>query len=147
MAPFITAVYTGIDINRWAIERAQRADPNSRYILADAPDPAERFDAVLAMAVFRHDELEERRPEDCAAILPFASVEDGIARLDAVLEPGGWLALYNAHFRFSDMEVAAHYTTDPLRMAGQPPQNLLYGPDNRRLDGVEYDAALFRKGC
>ncbi len=141
------AEITGIDVNAWALDRARQADPDprSRYILADAPDPSERYDAVLAMAVFRHGQIELERPEDCAAILPFADVAAGIARLDAVLRPGGWLAIYNAHFRFADMPVAGHYRAEPFRMTDHAPQTLLYGPDNRRIDGTEYDAVLFRK--
>lgn len=138
---------TGIDLNRRALARARAADtdPRSTYRLAAAPDPAERFDAVLAMAVFRHGELEARRPDSCAAVLPFARFEQGVAALDRVLEPGGWLAIGNAHFRLADTALAAGYAADPLRCGDLPPQALLYGPDDCRLDGVVEPAVLFRK--
>lgn len=135
---------TGIDVNAHMITLARKADPLSRYVLADAPDPAERYDAVLALAVFRHGGLGEARPEDCSGFLSFADVEKAIARLDAVLEPGGWLAIGNAHFRFADMGVAAHYNPDPGDY-GLPPQELNYGRDNKRIDGEPYRPVLFRK--
>ena len=138
------AQLTGIDLNPRALAQARAADPTSEYREAAAPRPGERFDAVMALAVFRHGELEAQRPDDCGAILPFARFAQGIAALDAVLEPGGWLAIWHAHFRFTDTPTAAGYTIDALRLAN-PAQDILWGPDNRRLDGVSEPAVLFRK--
>jgi cyclopropane fatty-acyl-phospholipid synthase-like methyltransferase len=139
----------GIDLNPRSIEIARTNDrhPLSEYRIAGAPRADDRFDSVLALAVFRHGTLEAGRPDNCAAILPFARFAAGIAMLDAVLEPGGWLAVWNAHFRFADTRTAAKYARDPLAMTGQPPLDLLYGPDNRRLDGITEDAVLFSKSA
>ena len=141
------ALITGIDINPRVLELARQADnhPLSRYVLADRPDPSERYDAVLAMAVFRHGDLEAERPESCAAILPFARFAEGIARLDAVLEPGGWLALWNAHFRFIDTPVADGYLIDPFRMSQRADHGPLYGPDDSKIAEPGQGDALFRK--
>lgn len=138
---------TGLDLNRRALDQAHAADsdPASTYRLAAAPDPDERFDAILAMAVFRHGELEANRPPSCTGILPFARFAEGVAALDKVLERGGWLAIGNAHFRFVDTAAAAGYAADPLQAGDAPPQDLLYGPDDRRLEGVGEPAVLFRK--
>ena len=137
---------TGVDANPRMIAQARRTDPHlrSRYIHADRVDPAERFDAVLAMAIFRHGELEAFRPDHCTEILPFARFAQGVAMLDACLEPGGWLAIWNAHFRFADTPEAAGYDADSLRLTGTS-QDLLYGPDDRRLDGESYAEVLFGK--
>ncbi len=137
----------GIDLNPRSLAIAQRKDDNplSQYRLAGAPLPDDRFDAVLAMAVFRHGVLEAERPTDCSTVLPFARFAQGIAMLDACLEPDGWLALDNSHFRFTDTQTAASYAIDPLRMTDHRPRDLLYGPDNQRLLGVTDDAVLFRK--
>lgn len=135
----------GLDLNRRAIEAARNADPAGDYRIAAAPDSGEHFDAILAMAVFRHGELEARQPESCAAILPFARFAAGIAMLDGCLEPGGWLAIYHAHYRFCDTPTFAHYRADPLIMPGFAPQTLLYGPDDTRLDGSTESRVLFRK--
>ena len=139
----------GIDLNPRSIGIARRRDPNplSDYRVASAPQDPDRFDAVLALAVFRHGLLESERPGDCAARLPFPRFAEGVAKLDAVLEPGGWFALWNAHFRFADAPAAAQYVRDPWSMQDQPPLQLLYGPDNRRLDGITEDAVLFRKSA
>lgn len=135
---------TGIDANPRMIAKARKADPVSRYILADSVDPVERFDVILAMAVFRHGELEALRPDTCTATLPFTRFAEGVAMLDACLEPGGWLAIWNAHYRFGDTDVAAGYAADGLRMQGGG-QELFYGADDRRIDGQCYDEVLFRK--
>ena len=137
----------GIDLNRLMIARARAADPGHAqdYRCDGAPQPGERFDAVLALAVFRHGELEAQRPEYCTAILPFARFEHGLALLDTHLVPGGWLALYNQHFRLGDTALAASYSPDPLRVTCHAPLTLLYGPDDRRIDGGCEVTALFRK--
>lgn len=136
---------TGLDLNARALASARRIDasPRSRYVEAGAPDPHDRYDAVLALAVFRHGRLEDERPESCAHILPFARFADGLARLDAVLVPGGWLALGHAHFRFADTALAARYQPDDA-VAMQTP-HVLYGPDDRRLGETVAQPVLFRK--
>ena len=138
---------TGIDINPRAIAAACKADPDprSRYFLGHAPDSAERYDAILALAVLRHGDLEAFAPEDCSAVMPFTRFEQAVAVLDRVLEPGGWLAIYNAHFRFTDAALAVGYETAPFRMADQPDPDLLWGTDNRRIHGAPYAPVLFRK--
>lgn len=137
----------GLDLNRRMIAQARAADahPLSDYRLADAPRPDEQFDAVLAMAVLRHGVLEADRPDSCAAVMPFARFAEAITRLDRHIKPGGWLALYHAHFRFRDTPTAARYQVDPLRMSDYPPQALLYGPDDRLMVGMVEPAVLFRK--
>lgn len=137
----------GLDLNRRMIAEARAADshPLSDYRMADAPRPGEQFDAVLAMAVLRHGALEADRPDSCAAVLPFARFAETIERLDQHIGPGGWLALYHAHFRFRDTPTATAYEADPLRMSDYPPQALLYGPDDRLMVGAVEPAVLFRK--
>lgn len=137
----------GLDLNRRMIAQARAADPDPRsdYRLADAPQPGEQFDAVLAMAVLRHGALEAERPDSCHAILPFARFAETVAQLDRHLAPGGWLALYHAHFRFRDTPTARHYAADPLRMTDHAPQTLLYGPDDQLLRGMVEPTVLFRK--
>lgn len=138
---------TGLDLNRVMIARARAADPDPRstYRCAGAPDPGECFDAVLAMAVFRHGDLELHRPANCAAVLPFARFAEGLAMLDRHLTVGGWLALYNQQFRLADTPLAGRYAADPLRMGDDQALVLLYGPDDCRIDGAREQAVLFRK--
>jgi len=136
---------TGLDLNARALAQARRIDRNplSRYVEAGAPEPGERYDAVLALAVLRHGRLEAERPESCTDILPFARFAEGLARLDAVLEPGGWLALVHAHFRLVDIALAARYEADDA--VAMPAATVLYGPDDRRLAEPTPQPVLFRK--
>jgi len=141
------ATITGIDINPDAIAQARRADPSalSHYLVAGQLDPGERYDAILALAVFRHGLIEATSPECCGGILSFARFADGVARLDQCLEPDGWLALYNGHFRFADTCTAERYAVDAFRMTDHPPMTLLYGSDDLLIEGASDDEVLFRK--
>ncbi len=89
--------------------------------------------------------LEAEKPEDCSSTLPFARFEQGIAALDGCLVPGGWLAIYNSHFRFTDTAAAANYSAAPVALNDTQPPEVLYGPDNRRLPASELLPGLFRK--
>jgi len=138
---------TGIDANLRNIALARKADrhPRSAYVHATRIAPEEKFDAILAMAVFRRGILERERPESCAAELPFLRFVSGVGMLDAALKPGGWLAIWNAQFRFCDTAISGHYKTDPFRMPGER-QVLLYGSDDRLIAGAQYGDSLFQKG-
>lgn len=137
----------GVDLNRAMIAAARAADPDhsADYREGSAPPPGEQFDAVLALAVLRHGVLEAEQPEDCSTVLSFVRFEQALAALDGALAAGGWLALWNAHFRLADSRLAPRYADSGLRQGDQPPQSQLYGPDNRRLDGVSEAAVLFQK--
>ena len=138
---------TGIDINPRALKAARAADkhPCSRYVLGHAPDLSDRYDAVLAMAVLRHGDLEAFVPEDCSAVMPFARFAQAAAMLDGVLEPGGWLAIYNAHFRFGDTALAANYETDAFRITDRAAPDVIWGADNQRIHDQPYEDVLFHK--
>lgn len=145
------AEITGIDINPRAIAEARRRlaldpDPAIRFELAAdvAGEPAESYDAVLALAVFRHGELERDRPESCTAVMPFARFAAGVEMLDRVVKPGGWLIIWNSHFRLADTALAPAYTAETLRWSESVPMILHYGPDDRRSD-EPYAEILFRK--
>ena len=139
---------TGLDPNAHAIAQARRRVdlPNVTFTIADRPDPAERYDAILAMAVFRDGRLNAAGGglPDCSAILPFARVEAGIARLVGVLQPGGWLALANSHFDIADMETARRFEA-ALPIGDALGTGPLYGTDNRLKGGLSRPALLYRK--
>lgn len=146
------AEIVGIDVNARSIALARRhldqcPDPRIRFEHAgdtsDFPDGA--FDAILAMAVFRHGVLEAERPDSCAQVLPFARFAQGLAGLDRCLRPGGWMAVWNAHFRFADTPLAPGYEAQALPWSRSAPMELLYGPDDRRIVGEPYAQVLFRK--
>jgi hypothetical protein len=136
----------GIDANARVIAAARRqgSDPLTELRVASRIAPGEQYDAILALAVFRHGALRSGRPASCAAILPFERFERGVAMLDASLTPGGWLAIGNSNFRFGDTVLAQHYAADPLCLA-RTPGDPLYGPDDRRIEDADALPVLFRK--
>ena len=136
---------TGIDLNPRALAKARRDDPHPLSSYQSTADPAGRFDAVFALAVFRHGKLESDRPDDCSPVLAFGRFEQGVAALDACLVPGGWLAIHHSHFRFTDTFLACRYRAEPADLPEITPTEVLYGPDNRRLAGAELLPVLFRK--
>lgn len=148
---FPNAHIVGLDPNPAMIRTARahlalNPDPGISYV--EAAHVAElgemKFDAILAMAVFRHGVLETTKPDSCEAVLPFSRFADTVAELDQRLNPGGWLTIWNAHFRFCDTPTASGYEARSLRFTRAVPMVLNYGPDNRRVEG-EYCEAMFRK--
>lgn len=148
---FPNARIVGLDPNP-AMIRAARAhltldpDPDISYVEAASVTALGdmQFDAILAMAVFRHGDLEALEPHSCADVLPFSRFADTVAELDQRLNPGGWLAIWNAHFRFCDTPIARSYEARSLRFTRTNPMVLNYGPDNCRIEGA-YSEAMFRK--
>ena len=143
----------GIDINPLAIAACEARiaglppDPRIRFAcqgtaagLADAS-----FDAIFCMAVLRHGELQASRPGRCDGVLPFAQAERTATELARCLKPGGYLVIWNCHFRFADMAPAANFEivlrSEEGRWANQP----LYGPDNCIMPAATCCAAIFRK--
>lgn len=149
---FPHARIVGLDPNALMIGKAREhlarhPDAGINYVEASSPSALGdmRFDAILAMAVFRHGELERTLPASCATVLPFERFARAIDALDDRLKPGGWLTIWNAHFRFGDTRTAQNYDGHALDYSRGEPQTLLYGPDNRRIDGADYADILFRK--
>lgn len=145
------AEIVGFDINPRAIAEARRRldhdpDPAIRFELAGDPsgEPAESFDAILALAVFRHGQLEQTAPGSSCEIMPFARFEHGVAMLDRLVRPGGWLAVWNSHFRFADTALAKGYRAESLAWSERDPLTLLYGTNDQRLS-EPYAEVLFRK--
>jgi len=136
----------GVDVNPRALARARRRDrhPRSSYLVGDRPPPGQPFDAVLALAVFRHGALRGDKPDGSAGVLPFARVAKAFASLDAALRPGGALAWGNAHFRLADMPGGGRYTLIETT-ADLDPFEVAYGPDDRRLPPSGERGGLYRK--
>lgn len=140
------ATIVGVDVNPRAIGRARRRDrsPNSRYLVGDRPPPGERFDAVLALAVFRHGSLGVERPERSTAILPFARAAAAFASLDAALRTGGMLAWGNAHFLLKDLPGGNHYVRI-AEIADFEVMEVAYGAEDTRIPTGEERGGLYRK--
>lgn len=148
---FPQARITGIDINpaniRLARRRLKRAGGDSGIRLRCAgsvmDEPAEHYDTIFAMAVFRHGDLTRHSPR-CDPWIRFADFDLAVADLARVLRPGGLLVIRHAHFRFIDTAVSADFEQ---MQALAPPRKRepLFGRDNRLLPDEVCADGVFRK--
>lgn len=149
---FPRARIIGLDPNPQMLREARahlalNPDRGISYIEANSTDALGdmQFDAILAMAVFRHGRLETEAPDRCDDVLPFVQFDKEVTAMHRHLRPGGWLSVWNGHFRFRDTTVAPHYQARTLTFTREVPLTLLYGRDNRRIDDEPYAEVLFRK--
>jgi trans-aconitate methyltransferase len=144
----------GLDINPVAVRAARRlvrdAGEDARISVARAGDaesePAEAYDLVVALAVFRHPSL-NHAPERCDDLLEFASFDRTVAGLSATVRPGGLFVVRHANFRFTDCAVAADYepVLTGLASANEQAVTPVYGPDNRLVPAASRDDGIYRK--
>ncbi|WP_188051855.1 methyltransferase domain-containing protein [Azospirillum sp. Sh1] len=154
---FPSAVIRGLDINPRNIARCRIAHRRSANGSDDGPDdrlsfalasdaggePAESYDAVFAMAVYRHGELGSFPPR-CGHLIRFAAFEESVAGLAACLKPGGLLVLRHANFRFADTAAAAGF--ELLLEGEQHPDTPVYGRDETLLRPLPLrEGVVFRK--
>ncbi len=143
----------GIDINPLAIAaceaRMAGLSPDPRIRIAcqgsTAGIAAASFDAIFCMAVLRHGELQALRPERCDGVLPFAQAERTATDLARCLKPGGYLVIWNCHFRFADMAPAADFEVVLLSKEGRYANQPLYRSDICLLTAATCCEAIFRK--
>lgn len=146
---FTAAILRGLDINAHniAVCRRRGGDAGMSFALAGSAEDemTESYDAIFAMAVFRHGDLASTPPR-CEPYLRFADFSHHAAILSRRLKPGGLLAIQHANFRFSDTGAAAHF--DKIfqgdRLPGSKPTPI-YGADGRLLPGSPGDDGVFRK--
>ena len=142
----------GIDINPRNIaichkKLAQTPNPLISFAQASTPvaEQSAHYDAIFCMAVLRHGELRANRPARCDHLLRFPDFEaiiDGLARC---LKPGGYLALWHIHFRFSDCLVANAFEPVFQGINDDPLDTPAYDRNNQLItDPPELDA-IFRK--
>jgi len=110
-----------------------------------AIEPASLYDAIFAMAVFRHGALGSSPPR-CDHLIRFLDFETSVAELARCLKPGGLLVLRHANFRFSDTRASRGFR--PIFQA--PPHQdgagaPIYGPDDRLAPHSVGDDGVFEK--
>lgn len=148
---FPQAAITGIDINprNIALCRARQrhlGDQRMAFVVAGttAAEASARYDAIFAMAVFRHGDLNVNPPlPRCDHRIRFADFERTVSDLARCLKPGGLLAIRWAQFRFNDTTVADGFTTVMTETddSGTP----LYGRGDLLLESAGCHEVVFRK--
>jgi len=148
---FPLANITGLDINPYniAVCRSRlRRIKDSRLSFAVAGstsgEGSASYDAIFAMAVYRHGELNVSPPlPKCDHRIHFADFEQSVTDLSRCLKPGGLLVMQHAMFRFADTRVATEF--EPI-LCQFPLQYIpLYGRDDCNLPGSVYAEVMFRK--
>jgi SAM-dependent methyltransferase len=148
---FSQATIIGLDINPLNIAICRFRLLNSgheRIIFSVASSTVAQandyYDAIFAMAVFRHGDLNcSPPPPKCDHRIRFADFEKSVTDMARILKPGGLLIIQHAMFRFDDTLVAARFrTTLSLRTDETAP---VYGSDDCRMDEADFSGVVFRR--
>lgn len=152
---FPTARIHGIDVNPLAVRTARKrvaaAGQQTTITVAKGGDaraeaPAS-YDVVLALAVFRHGDLNDG-PPTCERVLQFADFERTVDGLAACVKPGGLLVLRHANFRFADCACAIGFeavATGYLSAGEGGLPTPVYGRDNQLLGLELRDDGVYRR--
>jgi SAM-dependent methyltransferase len=148
---FPEANIVGLDINPFNIavcrfRRLKAGDKRMTFAVAASTnrEASASYDAVFAMAVFRHGDLNTSPPPPkCGHLLRFAEFEQSVADLARVLKPGGLLAIQYAMFRLCDTRPAKEFETAFSLEPDKP--DPLYDRNNCHLPHAEYSDVVFRK--
>jgi SAM-dependent methyltransferase len=150
---FPSAEIQGVDINRHNIaiclrKLTQNPDPGIAFRVADslADQPAESYDIVFCMAVFRHGALGDRTRERCDEYIRFGDFDRATGDIARCLKPGGLLFIENSHFRFSDTRAHRDFRAlTEVRQSHLDRDGPIYDQDNRLVPGVTWRDVAFRK--
>lgn len=148
---FPEANIAGLDINPLNIavcrfRRLKAGDKKMTFAVAGSTEgeASASYDAIFAMAVFRHGDLNiSPPPPESGHRIRFAAFEQSVADLARALKPGGLLVIQHAMFRFGDTHTAKEFeTVYSVKLDNREP---LYGRDNCLLPDEEYPDVVFRK--
>jgi SAM-dependent methyltransferase len=150
---FPRAMIKGVYINAANIATANRAlqrtaDASISFAVAasTADEPAGAYDAIFAMAVLRHGSLGNDDVTRCDHFVRFADFAAAIADFCRCLRPGGLLVIRYSNFRLCDAPAGAAFETIlRVEIPRTPRKTPIFGPDNRRIEGLDYPDAVFRK--
>jgi len=122
LAEYLThADIIGVDINRWCLTRARKANHNIRikFLHSRSRQFAKlaNFDAVFCMAVLQRMENRISTAPVAQGGFTFAEFERTIRFLDSKLAPGGLFFIDHTDFRFEDTDISSHYTPLLARVA------------------------------
>lgn len=148
---FPQAKILGLDINPLNIlvcrlRKLRDGDHSMRFAIAgsSAKEADASHDAIFAMAVYRHGDLNVAEPPPkCDHRIRFADFERSVADLARILKPGGLLAIEHAMFRFADTSVASQFAP-AFRMEHDEP-GPIYDSNDCILHDIDYQDVVFRK--
>jgi SAM-dependent methyltransferase len=148
---FPRAAIVGLDINPLNVvvcrfRKLRRGDRRMHFAVASstAGEPDSSYDAVFAMAVFRHGDLNVVPPPPvCDHRIRFEAFARSVDDLARIVKPRGLLVMQHAMFRFSDTRVASQFETALSLQPDEP--GPIYGSDNCLLKGVNDSGVVFRK--
>ena len=135
---FPAAHIRGIDISAQNIRRAARrlsargGDEHIEFVRSHTArvQDAGTYDAVFAMAVFRHTDL-DWAAESSEPSIRFADVAVEVQALADLLREGGLFAFRHSHFRFTDFPASTAF--ECLLASPERPDAPVYGADNRLI--------------
>ncbi len=148
---FPQASIKGIDINPFNIAICRRqlskmGDEQTFFAVGGSTsvEPDAGYDAIFAMAVFRHGDLNvSPPPPKCDHYIRFADFEASVTDMARVLKPGGLLAIQGAMFRFADTSAASRFKA-VLRV--QPNEQVsFYDRSDCVLRDTDYSDVVFEK--
>jgi SAM-dependent methyltransferase len=148
---FSQATIIGLDINPFNIavcrfRLLRSVHERIRFTVAGstAAQTSDCYDAVFAMAVFRHGDLNSSPPPPkCDHRIRFVDFERSVTDMARILKPGGLLIIEHAMFRFEDTLVAAEFETIlSLKTDKTAP---VYGGNDCLLDEIDSSGVVFRK--
>jgi SAM-dependent methyltransferase len=148
---FPLAQITGMDINARSLKTARQrlktagGDAGLTFVQTSsaAKEPADHYDAILALSVFRHGDLTSADAR-CDHLIRFEDFEKEINALARALKPGRLFVICHAHFRFTDTAVGAGFEKVlPIDLTATPQP--LFGKDNQFLEKSQRDDGVFRK--
>ena len=148
---FLDANIVGLDINPFNIavsrfRRLKAGDKRMTFAVAGSTDgeASASYDAIFAMAVFRHGDLNiSPPPPESSHRIRFAEFEQSVADLARALKPGGLLVIQHAMFRFGDTRTAKDFAT--VYRAKLDKREPLYDREDCLLPDAEYPDVVFRK--
>jgi SAM-dependent methyltransferase len=148
---FPEANIVGLDINPFNIavcrfRRVKAGDERMTFAVAGSTEAEANasYDAIFAMAVFRHGDLNTSPPPlESGHRIRFADFEQSVADLARALKPGGFLVIQHAMFRFCDTRAAKEFET--VFRVNFDKWEPLYGRDDCLLPDAKNPDAVFRK--
>lgn len=118
---FPGAQITGIDINKWCIEKAQQKFKNDNFKFLQNINGIEnviykqQFDAIFALSVLQHT-INRSKNNDVARKVLFQDFERKVIKFNSMLKAGGLLVIDNTDFNFLDTKISLNYY--PLDVQG-----------------------------